>query len=98
MSDAAANEAAIADAREQGHNNGWRMAHSRIMAECMRELDLPMGDPTLKLAQLADERVKAIAALRDLCASFGDNDWDDDLNLYDIIEKHLARHLHTSAE
>jgi hypothetical protein len=29
----------------------------------------------------------------DLCADYGDNDWTDDLNLSDVIEKHLARHL-----
>jgi hypothetical protein len=40
------------------------------------------------------ERKGIIAALRELCAAFGDNDWPDDLDLRDVIEKHLGKHLH----
>lgn len=41
-------------------------------------------------AHLADVR----AQLRMLCEDFGDNDWDDDLHLGDVIDKHVGRHLH----
>lgn len=43
------------------------------------------------------ERATTIAALRSLCAEFGDNDWPDDLHLADVVEKHLGKHLHVSA-
>ena len=41
-----------------------------------------------------DERVSVVAILREVCRDYGDNDWADDLHLYDVIEKHLARHLY----
>lgn len=31
--------------------------------------------------------------LRDICKEYGDNDWDDDLHIVDIVDKHLHRHL-----
>ena len=46
-----------------------------------------------QLAALRAERLEAVAALRRICSEHGDNDWSDDLNLSDVIEKHLARHL-----
>jgi hypothetical protein len=42
----------------------------------------------------ARERAGTIAALRELCGHFGDNDWTDDLHLADVVEKHLGKHLH----
>ncbi len=39
------------------------------------------------------ERASTIQLLRGACRQFGDNDWDDDLHLVDIIEKHLLKHL-----
>ena len=42
---------------------------------------------------LAYERAQAIRILREVCAEYGDNDWEDYLSLPDIIEKHLAKHL-----
>lgn len=40
------------------------------------------------------ERQEIIYQLRTLCGDFGDNDWPDDLNLVDVLEKHLAAHLY----
>ena len=42
---------------------------------------------------LQRERRAAIAALREICEDFGDNDWSDDTPLVDIIRQHLAPHL-----
>ena len=41
-----------------------------------------------------DERAGVVVTLRALCADFGDNDWPDDLDIADVIEKHLSRHLY----
>lgn len=43
------------------------------------------------------EREAAIATLRSVCEDFGDNQWPSNLHLSDIIDKHLARHLHATA-
>ena len=39
------------------------------------------------------ERERAVATLRDLCKQWGDNDWESNLDLGDVIVKHLAIHL-----
>ena len=39
------------------------------------------------------ERGATISVLRGLCGEFGDNDWDDNLHLVDVLEKHLEPHL-----
>jgi predicted secreted protein len=54
---------------------------------------LGRGGPEWDAARLIAEREMAIIALRRVCTDHGDSDWDDDLNLSDIIEKHLARYL-----
>lgn len=40
------------------------------------------------------EREEAVARLRWLCEEFGDQDWDDNLHLADVIDKHLGRYLY----
>lgn len=37
-------------------------------------------------------------SLRSVCEDHGDNDWESDLHLADVVEKHLARHLDAGAE
>jgi predicted secreted protein len=34
-----------------------------------------------------------VAALRRVCADHGDNDWDTNLNLVNVVDKHLARYI-----
>lgn len=40
------------------------------------------------------EREDTMRVLRALCEEFGDNDWEYDLYLPDIIEKHLENYLY----
>lgn len=42
---------------------------------------------------IGGERAEVVDILRELCKDYGDNDWEDNLNLRDVIEKHLAKHL-----
>jgi predicted secreted protein len=44
------------------------------------------------------ERAQVVRYLRYLCAQFGDNDWEDNLHLEDVIEKHLMRYLYEHIE
>ena len=67
--------------------------------------DYTISDPTreeLPEEQLATlqkinarmaERQAAVRELRILCGRVGDNDWPDELDLGDIIGKHLAKYL-----
>jgi len=67
---------------------GNRAAYRHMFQTCAQAL----GEKS-DLTALQIERGRAIAALRDACREFGDNDWPDNLDLSDIIEKHLVRHL-----
>jgi hypothetical protein len=49
-----------------------------------------LGGEKLSREELIQERADAIAALREVCDDHGDNDWEDNLYLPDIITKHLA--------
>lgn len=74
---------------EKDYVRGKRTAYRSIMLSCMRELE-----PGAVLRErMAAERDEAIAILRNLCKTHGDNDWSEDLHLADIIDKHLGKHL-----
>ena len=81
---------------EVSYIQGSRVAWSRMLGVCMGELGYKIeeDDPEVsKKVRWAMEREAAIAELRDVCGDYGDNDWDEELHLADIIEKHLGRHL-----
>ena len=80
---------------KQAYIQGGRMAWSTILRECLRNLGY--DDPEAIEASWVIEREATIAALRSVCGDFGDNDWEETLILADVIEKHLARHLHAGA-
>jgi hypothetical protein len=75
------------------------LAHAlKNLNDALRDVDiyLPEGhieNPNALIAQLTSERLGAIQALRKTCEYFGDNDWEPNLHLADIIEKHLYRYL-----
>lgn len=77
--------------RSQARAEGERDAWVKMLRECLQQLGYESSDAA-KVAWIS-ERESAIAALRDLCAEFDDNDWPDNLHLYDIITKHVAPHL-----
>jgi hypothetical protein len=78
---------------ERAYELGHRKACVLILCEILKQLGY---DPEVKtrFAWIL-EREDAISALRVACSDFGDNDWPDNLNLADVIEKHLLRHLQT---
>jgi hypothetical protein len=76
---------------EQAYIDGSHRAWLSMLDECIRQLH---GSEPLTAATLLAERVEAIATLRRVCNEFGiDTDWPDDLNLSDIIDKHLVRNI-----
>lgn len=81
----------MTEANEQAYNQGNRAAYVDMLRLCLKMLGY--DDPESQHAAWILEREATIAQLRDVCGSYGDNDWPDDLSLADVVEKHLARHL-----
>jgi hypothetical protein len=79
---------------EKSYIAGNRAAIVGVVAHCLRELGYEEGDNETKYLSLLTEREQAIAALREVCEEVGDNDWEDDLHLADIINKHLLPYLY----
>ena len=44
------------------------------------------------------ERRDTVKMLRNICESYGDNEWEDNLHLADVLEKHLWRWLEEGEE
>lgn len=82
----------MADENEQAYVNGGNAAWLHILREALKHL----GTEGFSKERLIAEREEAILVLRRLCGDHGDNEWDDDLHLADIIDKHLGRHLPSS--
>lgn len=75
---------------------GYRTAMTGILENAMSALGY--DDELVKSVKWATERERTIAALRVICAKYGDNDWPDNLHLADVIEKHLHRNLNHADE
>ncbi len=84
----------LADAIEGAYERGERAAILRVLRTCLQELGY--GSAESGQARWVLEREATIAALRSVCDEHGDNDWDDQLHLADVVDKHLARHLEES--
>ncbi len=76
----------------------WEEGH-RAAARSLLRVGIQMlggktrDDDLARLAQLTVERDETRAVLRRLCASHGDNDWNDRLYLPDALDKHLGLYL-----
>lgn len=76
---------------EVAYEHGNRAAWTRILTEARKQLGYEHSEA--RASRWIVERERAIAALREVCADFGDNEWPDNLDLGDIINKHLHDHL-----
>jgi hypothetical protein len=81
----------MTEKEEQAYIEGGRVAWRQVLQHALKALGRDSAEMT-KHGWLL-EREEAISVLRRLCGEHGDNDWDDNLSLPDIIEKHLGRHL-----
>jgi hypothetical protein len=68
---------------------GQKAIYREMLGTALRHL----GGEHLSREDLIKECTDTIAVLRGLCADHGDNDWDDDLYLADIVSKHLGDYL-----
>jgi len=76
---------------ENSYMQGSAMAWRHMLKECCRQLGY--DDPEAQKSSWISEREEAISALRNICSDYGDNDWENNSNLSDVIEKHLHRNL-----
>jgi len=79
----------VPEANEKHWERGHRAAFVSMLGECLRELGHDK-DPAVAYARLVYEREQTLAKLRRLCDEHGDNEWENELHLSDIIEKHLV--------
>ena len=73
---------------ERIYERGYRSALRMVLGDVLRGL---MDDGDAERWRL--ERMDTVAALRRVCERYGDNDWEDNLHLADVVEKHLERNL-----
>lgn len=81
----------MTDAEDTAYVQGSRTAWAAMLQTCLQNLGYDASE--VEHARWIVEREGAVSQLRSLCAKFGDNDWDDDLNLADVIDKHLGDYL-----
>jgi len=86
-------EVSMTEKEEKAYEEGNRQAWISMLQSCLQNLH---GLKNLDTVKIIQERQQAIQILRSLCEEFGDNNWDDDLHLSDIIDKHLGKYLHSS--
>lgn len=79
------------DEQERLYLDGQRSVYVEQIEVAMKGLGYPEH---MSIARMVIERENVIRALRSVCEDFGSNDWDEHLVLHDVIEKHLADHLH----
>lgn len=83
-------EEKLDEIKEQSWIQGERAALTRQLSETLRGL---MYSDEFTKERLIKEREETISALRSICDEFGDNDWDENLHLPDVINKHLRNYL-----
>lgn len=72
---------------EKNYETGWRAAWDHVLRAYRSNNELSLTEE--KVIALTLERNQAIGKLREICEVFGDNDWPEDLHLYDILDKHI---------
>lgn len=84
----------MSDSEEQAYVQGSANAWRAMLQQCIMNL----GGEDRDRESWRLERADVVSALRNLCRDFGDNDWDDDMRLADVIERHLAKDLYDAIE
>lgn len=79
------------ESEERVYIQGERRAWATMLDDCLKNLGYN-GDENERIGWIT-EREEAISVLRRLCADYGDNDWDENLSLADILTKHLEDYL-----
>lgn len=83
-------EEKLQELAESHYIRGQRQLLVGQLREILKQL---YYDEEFTTEKLIAEREEAVLALRSICEDHGDNDWDEDLHLADVINKHLGRYL-----
>lgn len=72
---------------DTAYMRGSRFAWTRMLQECLSQLgyDGTESEHTKWIL----ERESTVHMLRGMCRQYGDNDWEDELHLADVVDKHL---------
>ena len=76
---------------ERHYIDGSRAAWSFMLTQCLQHLGESVMDAGS--SRWVVEREEARLALRRVCEEFGDANWTSDMNLADVIEKHLVPYI-----
>lgn len=76
---------------DRAYSYGRRALATELLVKAAAEIGCKSITGRLGIMTAELERVRA--ALREVCEEHGDNEWSDDLDLEDVIRKHLQRHL-----
>ncbi len=87
---------AESEARKAGYDAGSRRAYVSMLEHALSGLNYK-GSAAEHAAWIR-EREATVSELRRVCATFGDNDWPIDLNLANVVDKHLGRYLQGAVE
>ncbi len=79
----------MTEQEERFYTEGETHALKQMIKDCQNKLRA-YGIELKTDETFSQERIDTIALLRMLCDEYGDNDWDDNLHLTDIIQKHLT--------
>jgi hypothetical protein len=82
---------------ERQYIKGRNAAYRLMLSHCAQIIGIFDGnDPHVKMADLYDENERTRIELRKICEQLGCNDWADNLDLADVVEKHLAPALRSA--
>lgn len=86
----------MTEKEEQIYLQGNQQAWLHIVQEALKHLCPTTQKEITKIMYInaVKERTETILGLRRVCEDFGDNDWEDELYLTDIIDKHLGKYLY----
>ena len=84
-------EEKLQEIKEQSYLLGERQAAIGQLRTIMGYLKV---DEKRTKEQYMLEREETVQALRDVCEDHGDNEWEENLHLADVVNKHLGRHLY----
>ncbi len=71
------------------HERGYIAGKRAVWMSLLQEAMTGLGMQGKTLEALVLEREATVAALRTLCEEHGDNDWNEDLHLADVVSKHI---------
>lgn len=86
----------MTEAEESSWMEGRRAAWLNMLQLCLNHLGV--DDPVVGQHAWILEHAATLVKLREICGDYGDTDWEDDLFIPDILDKHLYNHLQSGED